>query len=177
MVVLRPLAPVPAGGWVLHVLATRRGAPECLPRPKSLQYANALMGRWEMLDRGLVAVGAEGLMLTPDGSLAEGVSTNLFFFDGGRLCTPALDLGALPGVVRDVVLELARAEELVVCEGAFPLEALAEAEMVFLTSGGIGLAPVRQVFDATGRFLAEFATAEHPNFRRLVERFEALACR
>jgi 4-amino-4-deoxychorismate lyase len=177
MVVLRPLAPVPPGGRSLHVLATRRRAPECLPRPKSLQYANALMGRWEMMDRGLVAAGAEGLMLTPDGWLAEGVGTNVFFFDGGRLCTPALDLGVLPGVVREVVLELAKAEGLVVCEGAFPQASLANAEMVFLTSGALGLAPVRQVFDEVGRLLAEFASAEHPKFRRLVERFEALVCR
>ena len=132
------------------------------------------MGRWEMLDRGLAAVGAEGLMLTPDGWLAEGVGTNVFFFDGRGLCTPSLDLGVLPGIAREVVLELARAERLAVCEGAFPQTSLANAELVFLTSGALGLAPVRQVFDGAGRLLAEFASQEHPRFRRLVERFEAL---
>jgi hypothetical protein len=51
---------------------------------------------------------------------------------------------------------------------------LAEAEMVFLTSGALGLAPVRQMFAETGRLLAEFATADHPWFRRLGERFQSL---
>lgn len=55
-----------------------------------------------------------------------------------------------------------------------PLTLLAEAEMVFLTSGALGLAPVRQVFAETGRLLAEFATADHPWFRRLGERFQTL---
>ena len=176
MVVLRPLPAACAGGWALHVLATRRLAPESVPRPKSLQYGNALMGRWEMLDRSLVAAGVEGLMLTPEGWLAEGVATNLFFLNEGRLCTPALGLGVLPGVVREVVLEVARAEGLPVCEGSFPLTSLAEADMAFVTSGALGLAPVRQVFDATGRSMAEFATQEHPWFRCLAERFETL-CR
>jgi 4-amino-4-deoxychorismate lyase len=174
MIVPRPLPVVPAGGWNLHGLATRRLAPESVPRPKSLQYGNALMGRWEMLDRGLVGAGAEGLMLTPEGWLAEGVTTNFFFFHKGTLCTPALDLGILRGVVREVVLELARAEGLSVSEGSFPLTSLAEAEMVFLTSGALGLAPVRRLSDETGRLLAEFATEEHPWFRRLGERFQSL---
>jgi 4-amino-4-deoxychorismate lyase len=113
-------------------------------------------------------------MLTPEGWLAEGVTTNFFFFHKGTLCTPALDLGILRGVVREVVLELARAEGLSVSEGSFPLTSLAEAEMVFLTSGALGLAPVRRLSDETGRLLAEFATEEHPWFRRLGERFQSL---
>ena len=173
IIVLRPLSAAPAGGWSLHVLATRRLAPESVPRPKSLQYGNALMGRWEMLDRGLAA-GTEGLMLTPEGRMAEGVTTNLFFFARGEWCTPALALGVLPGVVRAVVLELAQAEGRPVREGSFPPTMLAESEMVFLTSGALGLAPVRQVFDEAGRLLAEPATVDHPWFQRLAEQFQSV---
>lgn len=174
MIVLRPIQSSPPNGRTLHVLATRRLAPETVPRPKSLQYGNSLMGRWEMLDRGLVAAGNEGLMLTPEAWLAEGVTTNLFFLHEGRLCTPALRLGILPGVVREVALDLARAEGLPVREDAFPAASLFQSEMVFLTSGAIGLAPVSQVFDSHGRLMVEVATQEHPKFRRLSERFHAL---
>jgi 4-amino-4-deoxychorismate lyase len=174
MVVLRPIPSSPPNGRTLHLLATRRMAPETMPRPKSLQYGNALMGRLEMLDRGLVTAGSEGLMLTPEGWLAEGVTTSLFFLHEGRLCTPALNLGILPGVAREVALELARAEGLPVCEGAFPTTSLTQSEMIFLTSGALGLAPVREVFDSTGRKMVEVATQDHPQFRRLSERFHAL---
>ena len=174
IVTLRELPVRPPGGWSLHVLATRRLAPEFRPRPKSLQYANALTARWEMLDRGLSA-GTEGLMLTPAGRLAEGVGTNLFFLNGDRLCTPALDLGVLPGVVRGLVLELAHGEGMAVCEGEFSLAALAEAKMVLLTSGALGLAPVTSVHDQDGRVLGEPASADHPWYRRLEARFRT-AC-
>ncbi len=173
IVTLRPLPTQPAGGRDLHVLGTRRIGPEFFPRPKSLQYANALAARWEMLDRGLPA-GAEGLMLTPEGWIAEGVTTNVFFAVDGELCTPALDLGVLPGVVREVVLEIARGEGLTVREGRFPLAMLAKARMVFLTSGALGLAPVTRVLDETGRSLVESATVHHPWFCRLQERFQAM---
>ncbi len=174
IVALRALPAPPAGGWSLHVLATRRLPPEFRPRPKSLQSANALLARWEMLDRGLPA-GAEGLMLTPAGRLAEGVTANLFFLNGDRLCTPALDLGVLPGVVRALVLELAEREGMAVCEGDFPPAALADAGAVFLTSGVLGIAPVASVRDEAGRVLAAPDTAAHPWYRRLAERFRA-AC-
>ncbi len=174
-VTLRELPVLPARGWTLHVLATRRLAPEFRPRPKSLQCANALLARWEMLDRGLPA-GSEGLMLTPTGRLAEGVTSNLFFLSGGRLCTPALDLGVLPGVVRGLVLELAQREGMTVWEGDFALTALADAAMVFLTSGALGLAPVTRILDEAGRVRGEPATADHPWYRRLEERFR-MACR
>ncbi|MFA5058407.1 MAG: aminotransferase class IV [Opitutaceae bacterium] len=170
IVTLRALPVPPVGGRSGHVLATRRLAPEFSPRPKSLQYANALTARWEMLDRGLPP-GAEGLMLTQEGWLAEGVTTNLFFAIGDRLCTPALALGVLPGVMREVVLELAQREGMTVSEGAFPPAALAQAGMVFLTSGALGLAPVERIFDEADHLLMSPATTEHPWFRRLEQRF------
>ncbi len=173
IVTLRALPDLPPAGWSLHVLATRRLAPEFWPRPKSLQYGNALVARWEMLDRGLPA-GTEGLMLTPAGRLAEGVTTNLFFVHENRLCTPAIDLGVLPGVVRGVALELARREGMPVREGDFALATLAGSEMVFLTSGALGLAPVTRVLDGDGRALAAPATAAHPWYRRLEELFRTM---
>jgi 4-amino-4-deoxychorismate lyase len=170
IVTLRPWPTQPAGGRDLHVLGTRRLAPEFLPRPKSLQYANALAARWEMLDRGLPA-GAEGLMLTAEGWIAEGVTTNVFFATREKLCTPAVRMGILPGVMRGVVLELAEQEGIKVDEGAFPLPALVEAEAVFLTSGALGLAAVTQVFDLSGRLRAAPATHGHVWFQGLQARF------
>jgi hypothetical protein len=46
--------------------------------------------------------------------------------------------------------------------------------MIFLTSGALGLAPVRQVFDEAGLLIADTTTMDHPVFRRLSERFHAL---
>src|SRR5256886_3558239 len=54
-----------------------------------------------------VAEADDALLLTPEGWVAEGTVWTVFWWDGDRLCTPALDLGILPGIRRARVLELA----------------------------------------------------------------------
>ncbi|WP_269525709.1 aminotransferase class IV [Coraliomargarita parva] len=80
----------------------------------------------------------EAVRLNSAGALAEATMANLFFYHGGRLCTPSLECGLLPGVVRAEVMQLAE-----VNEGIFLPEALMEAEAAFLTNSAIGLRPVR----------------------------------
>ncbi len=62
----------------------------------------------------------EAILLTAAGEVAEGCITSVFFWSGEALCTPALELGILPGIGRSRVLELARERGLAVREGRFP---------------------------------------------------------
>ncbi len=171
IITLRRLPAAPAGGWSLHVLRTPRLPPEHFPRPKSLQFANGLAGRWEALDRGL-GIGTEGLMLTTDGMVAEGVTSNVFLQIGDALCTPALELGVLPGVMRGLALKWARDDGIAVREGMFPVATLKHAGMVILTSAVVGIAPVSRILDESDHALAEPATAAHPWFRLLHARLQ-----
>ena len=77
-----------------------------------------------------------------NGTVLEGTISNVWFREGDRLLTPALDLPILAGVTRGVILQLA---ELPVEEGAFPLERLLAADEVFLTSSVREVMPVVQV--------------------------------
>ena len=61
----------------------------------------------------------EVVLLTPEGLVAEGCVTSVFFWRHDALCTPALELGILPGVGRARVLELARERGVPVREGRF----------------------------------------------------------
>lgn len=61
-------------------------------------------------------VGAnDAVLLTADGIIAEGTAWNLFWWDGGRgggtLCTPAADVGILPGLGRRRIMELTDVKE------------------------------------------------------------------
>jgi branched-subunit amino acid aminotransferase/4-amino-4-deoxychorismate lyase len=62
-------------------------------------------------DRALdVARGAEAddaLLLTPGGFVAETAIFSVFWWEDGKLCAPAIDLGVLPGVGRARLTELA----------------------------------------------------------------------
>lgn len=53
----------------------------------------------------------DALLVTADGYAAEGTAWNLFWWDGSTLCTPAADLGVLPGVGRRRVMELREVKE------------------------------------------------------------------
>ncbi len=101
-----------------------------LPDVKAVSYLTASLARREATARGA----DEALLTTPDGLLLEGSYSNVFLVHEGRLTTPALEVGILPGVTRAVVLELAGAEGLEVEERRIGRGELLEAEEVFLTA-------------------------------------------
>lgn len=72
-------------------------------------------------DRALAEARAAGaddaVLLTPGGWIAEAAIWGLFWWDGGRLCAPPLDLGVLPGVARTRIAELIPVEERRVARG------------------------------------------------------------
>ncbi|MFB3118528.1 MAG: branched-chain-amino-acid transaminase [Myxococcota bacterium] len=111
------------------------------PRVKSLNYLNNVMAKLEARQRG----GDEALLLNAAGSIAETSVANIFLVRGGDLLTPPPSDGALEGITRATVLELAaslgipaRTQSL----GRFDLFA---ADEVFLTGSGAGLVPVRSL--------------------------------
>ena len=82
------------------------------------------------------------LRLDTNDHLAETATSNLFFFKDGRLHTPALDTGILPGVTRAVLL---RDRDLQIVEGHFAPETLHDAEAVFVTNATSGLKIIERV--------------------------------
>ncbi|MDP1819891.1 MAG: aminotransferase class IV [Acidimicrobiales bacterium] len=82
----------------------------------------------------------EALFPNTVGMLCEGTGSNVFVVLGGRLLTPPLSAGCLAGVTRDLVLEVTDA-----LEEDVPIEALSEAEEVFLASTGRDVQPVHCV--------------------------------
>tara|TARA_B110000196_G_scaffold71795_1_gene61592 strand:- start:542 stop:1375 length:834 start_codon:yes stop_codon:yes gene_type:complete len=79
------------------------------------------------------------LRVNSAGVLAETTLANLFFIKQGRLCTPALSTGILPGVIRAEVLRLAESLAIPVEEGSYSPAVLQEAEAVFLTNSSVGI--------------------------------------
>ena len=84
----------------------------------------------------------EALLTNTRGELCEGTGTNVFVVLGGRLVTPPLDSGCLPGVTRELLLEVVDVDE-----RPIPIPELADATEVFLTSSTRDLHPVHAVDD------------------------------
>jgi branched-chain amino acid aminotransferase len=131
-----------SAGIDLLTSSWRRPPPDVLdPRVKSLNYLNNVMAKLEAKQRG----GDEALLLNAAGAIAETSVASLFVVRDGELLTPPSSDGALEGITRATVLELAasfgipaRAQSL----GRYDLFA---ADEVFLTGSGAGLVPVRSL--------------------------------
>jgi len=144
----KPLPPAPERK-VLQLLRLRRNTPEGIVREKSFHYMNNVLARRELAGYPW-APGAEGLFLTVDGHVAEGVVSNVFFVEGGVLCTPSLEAGILPGITRGEVLRLAAEAGIETREGMYAPERLWRAEEVFVTNSVQELVPVHAIYDENG---------------------------
>jgi branched-chain amino acid aminotransferase len=126
-------------GIPLITASTRRIPMECLdPRIKSLNYLNNILAKIEARKAGV----PEAVMLNLSGRVAECTADNIFIMREGRLKTPRLTEGALPGVTRQAALELAKESGLVVKETVLGLHDLYNAEECFLTGTGAEIMPV-----------------------------------
>ena len=109
------------------------------PRIKSLNYLNNILGRLEVNRLGV----GEGIMLNSDGNIGEATADNLFLVKDRCVFTPEIDHGALPGITRGSVMELAKKDGLTVVEKALKPEDLYSADECFLTGTGAEVIPVR----------------------------------
>ncbi len=87
----------------------------------------------------------DALLLNTRGEVAEADVANVFIYSAGRLVTPALECGALPGITRAVVMELATDEGCPTSEKPFGLSQLLAAEEVFLTNSIMEVMPVTRI--------------------------------
>ena len=128
-------------GLAVHLASGCRNERSMTAGLKTLAYTDAVAGLLEARRAGA----DEALFLDTEGHCSEATASNLFVWTGSMLLTPPVSCGALPGVTRQAVLELARAQGLDTVERAFGLEELLAAAEAFLTSSLRGLAPVVRV--------------------------------
>lgn len=129
-------------GRMLQCLSTVRNTPEGNIRFKSLHYMNSILAKRELNGYGKPAQGAEGLQLTREGYVAEGIVSNVFWVRQGVLHTPSIETGILPGITRAAVLEHAADMGLASAEGLYTWNELKEADEIFLTGSVAELVPV-----------------------------------
>ncbi len=126
-------------GIQLVTVSQRRPAPDVLdPRVKSLNYLNNVLAKREARLRGA----DEALILNAAGLVAEASVANVFVVKSGLLSTPPPSDGALEGITRASILEIAATEGIATREqslGRFDLFAAAE---VFLTGTGARIVSV-----------------------------------
>jgi branched-subunit amino acid aminotransferase/4-amino-4-deoxychorismate lyase len=114
----------------------------------------------------------DAVLVHRDGWALEGTASNLFFFEADTLHTPGVECGILPGITRDLVLELAPGCGFRTVEGRYPLEIVTAADECFLTFTSAGIMPIAAIGEAA---LPE--PVPGPRTRRLADAYDARVAR
>lgn len=131
-------------------------------RIKSLNYLNQIMARIE----ANVAGADEAIVLNQTGFVAEGTADNVFVIKRGELKTPPVTDGALEGITRRIIMEIATSLSIPVNECSLTTYDLFNADECFLTGTGAELIPVREIAGRTihaspGPLFAEIEKSFH----------------
>ena len=102
-----------------------------------------------LLRQSAIEQGSAEAILVKDGYVTEGAASNIFAVIDGILVTPPKGEEILPGITRDIILELALANNIPFSEDIISLEALQSASEVWLTSSTREIIPVVQLDSAT----------------------------
>ncbi|ELY74760.1 aminotransferase class IV [Natrinema pallidum] len=130
--------PVWDGPATVETVATRRVPDASIPAAaKTHNYLNGILARVE-----LAADSDEALLCDLEGRIAEGATSNLCFVRDDVIHTPTTDGPVLPGITRDIVLELAREAGMPVREGRYEPADVLEADEAFLTNRTWELRPI-----------------------------------
>lgn len=108
---------------------------------KTINYLTNLLVLRDAHGRGA----QEALRFNGPGRLAEGCISNVFIVTAGRLRTPPVSEGCLPGIARKVVLELAKSEGLDAVEEPIAAQELLHADEIFLTNTIMEVMPVCRI--------------------------------
>jgi branched-chain amino acid aminotransferase len=123
----------------------RRIGPNTLPAAAkaSGQYLNSQLAKMEAMHAGY----DEAILLNEQGFLADGSGENVFVVKDGRIYTPGLQTGILPGITRASVFEIARDLGYEIVETSLIRSDLYLADEVFMCGTAAEVTPLRSVDD------------------------------
>ncbi|HXA45630.1 MAG TPA: branched-chain-amino-acid transaminase [Candidatus Angelobacter sp.] len=155
-----------ARGMEIVTVPTVRNLHSALnPAIKSLNYLNNILAKIEANNAGV----EEAVMLNSEGFVAECTADNLFIIKNGELFTPPLSAGALYGITRGTVMELAAQTGMKVTEPNLTRYDLFNADECFLTGTGAEIMPVIKI---DGRLIGTGKPGPHTS--KLIGAYKAL---
>lgn len=153
------------GMEIVTVPTTRNLHSALNPAIKSLNYLNNILAKIEANNAGC----EEAVMLNAEGFVAECTADNLFIVKAGQLFTPPLSAGALYGITRGTVIDLAQEAGYKTSEPNLTRYDLFNADECFLTGTGAEMVPVVKI---DGRVIGDGKPG--PVTRQLTTNYHAL---
>jgi branched-chain amino acid aminotransferase len=106
-------------------------------------YINSMLAVTEANNAGY----DEAILLTPEGTVADGSGENIFVVRDGAIATPDLGTGILPGITRDSIIQIAQDLGYTVEEKPLIRSDLYLADEVFMCGTAAEVTPLRSVDD------------------------------
>ena len=144
-------------GFRLGFSEIRRNETSPLTYHKTLGITDNIMEKRNAKKSGL----DEKIFLNQKGQISEGTVSNIFFVRNGKLYTPDLSCGLLPGILREYLCETENVEEAVI----YPAE-LGQYEECFVTNSLMGIMPVNQ--------LGEWKSESREVTNQLLKKYESI---
>ena len=155
-----------AKGMAIVTVPTTRNLPNAVnPAIKSLNYLNNILAKIEANIAGV----EEAIMLNAAGYVAECTGDNIFIVKKGQMFTPPLSSGALYGITRGTVMDLAREAGVPVSDPNLTRYDMYVADECFLTGTGAEIIPVTKI---DGRVIGTGRPG--PVTKSLVKKYHAL---
>ena len=132
---------------------------------KSTNYLHKMLARDEVIK----ARADEGIFCTPGGNILEGSATNIFIVKDGELFTPPISEGVMPGITRNIILNLAEANGFRIHETPISMKELKACDEVFLTGSTTEILPVREVID-----ISDKVPSPGPVTKKMMETYHSL---
>lgn len=141
-------------GFIMDISAVRRNETSSLVYHKTMNYGDCILEKRRAEKAGM----NERIFLNTKGQICEGTVSNIFFVRDGKLYTPAIGCGLLPGIMREYICETES-----VCETVIFTDDLSSYQECFVTNSLMGIMPVRQLCNikfgertVTGRLMERY---------------------
>lgn len=119
----------------LAVSPYRYNTSSALTGIKSLNYLDHVLSWEEAQTRDF----DEAVMLNERGEIVSATMANIFWVKDGTVHTPALSTGAVAGITREAVIDIAEKHFIPVVQGIYEMSDLTDADEIFVTSASLGV--------------------------------------
>ena len=122
------------------IVSTRKNEHTASARIKSISYLDNILAKQEARDQNY----DEAILLNTASNVADGAISNVYMVKGGQIFTPPVADGALPGVIRRILLEEFNTS-FSITEKSISVSEILDADEVFLTNALMGVKRVSRL--------------------------------
>ena len=123
------------------IVNTRRNENSLTSKIKSINYLDNILARKEAVNNGF----DEAFLLNSKSYLAEGATCNIYIVKDGTVYTPPIEDGALPGIIRNIILTYLPLNGIKIKEQSIDRNFLLNSDEIFISNALLGVKPIHKL--------------------------------